>query len=278
MFRNFLHYLDNLDITIDANAPTLRDAFSQFIPVIEEALVYDLLDNAERAMYSIPEYAAPQAAPLRERLLDNLGSMRGDGYVHVMVSPNGDLYFFDEEFAGTEADFEDAKWISKHNQNPEMKRILWKYGIYKPSVEGASNETTSPRMRKAMQNLPTYEEVIERRLDIWEDKAPYWYFIENGNAGGGREYPSFSGTFFLRNFEKDAKRKVRKIFQDITVEYANAVGDNIERTGTENRPQPAPNADLIWVKVAERNGLIREQRFSRSIGRIVKGSRTRSAG
>jgi len=126
--------------------------------------------------------------PLRQQLFRNL---RKDE--HYKVSPDlSSIDIFDPEVAGTAADMaagQQAAWAS-NNGTDQQRLYCWKYGIYKPSVEGMSKQPQ-------FEDYPTYEEILEKRLSTWGEKAPYWYFIEYGNVSGGEAYPSFSGAGFI---------------------------------------------------------------------------------
>jgi hypothetical protein len=44
----------------------------------------------------------------------------------------------------------------------------------------------------------TYQETISLRMAAWGDKAPYWYFLENGNVNSDYAFPTFKNTSFFR--------------------------------------------------------------------------------
>lgn len=144
-----------------------------------------LLELADAATRDHKEFGYE---PLRQHLLNNL---RKDE--HYQVSPDlSSIDIFDPEIAGTAADMtagQQAAWAS-NNGTDQQRLYCWKYGIYKPSVEGMNKQPQ-------FEDYPTYEEILDKRLSTWGDKAPYWYFIEYGNVSGGEAYPSFSGAGFV---------------------------------------------------------------------------------
>ena len=256
MFENILQKLDAMKQTVDANVPTVKDAIRDQIPFMELALLEALIDGFVDAMQQIPEYNNSQAAPLREHLIDNLQYMDGEHPVHIKLSEDGHpLILFDEVFAGGADDFHAGEHFStKNHNNPELRFIFWKYGIYKPGVEGDSSETNIPWMAKAMDNLPSYGEIIEERLSRYGHTAPYWYFIEKGTAGGGKPYPSFAGTNVVRWFRREAKEAIREFLRGLVDELEEAVVQAISKSFEEGTPKPPLAEEVLRNKILTRSG------------------------
>jgi len=147
----------------------------------------ELYRAAEEAIASIDEFQYP---PLRDRLLANI--LKDE---HYYISP--DLSYatvFNEDVAGSVGDLvtgQQAAWRSAGG-TPRERLFGWKFGIYLPfkgySYGGSNNK---------FEDYPSYQDVINIRLDVWGDKAPYWRFLEWGNAGGGEAYPTFEGRNFI---------------------------------------------------------------------------------
>lgn len=195
-------------------APKLAD-------IIEIHLQKTLIRYAEEAMDETGEYATDEAAPLRARLLRNLNAGDEYSYVHVKINRNtlDEEVLFDEEYAGTSADFERARYfsLSTLSRTQAQRLAAWTYGIYIPTVEEGGN----PRY-----NLPSYSDVIERRLRAWgTDKAPYWYFINYGVTGG---YPNFSGTYFVQRFRGYARSYLDGISDQVFNEMDRMIADAVD--------------------------------------------------
>lgn len=231
----------------------LPRSFNSLIPDLEFALMGALVEEAIRAMDRIPEYSAPEAEPLRQNLIRNLSAVGGDGRpVHVRITKDGKTRIFDEDFAGTASDFEQARHPSKNPQG--LRYRFWRYGIYARDVEGEYEPSDQTWFNKAVDNLPSYSEIIDERLSIWGEKAPYWYFIEYGTTGGGRAYPSFPGTFFITNFTIKAQEAVMKMFDDAVREYKDAAIKAINDAAREGQTKILASDGEMLGRVKRRNG------------------------
>jgi len=144
-----------------------------------------LINAAEEALETVEEFQYPD---LQTRLIENLSKD-----AHYYVSPDlGSAFVFNPELAGSWDDLVSGQVAGGGGgASPQPKRLFcWKYGIYIPEREGG-------RRASKFDDYPTYTEVIQARLSAWGDKAPYWMFLEYGNAGGAPAYPTFSGTGFI---------------------------------------------------------------------------------
>ena len=181
---------------------------------LSEVLSEALIEAGKKAIDSIPEYEYP---PLKNRFLENLSKPE-----HIKISGNR-VHIFDESVAGTYAELLSGQDAARGHTGTPQAPASWKYGIYMPSQEGGGwSDSMISRL-----GLPTYSEIIETRLAKWGDKSPYWYFIENGNAGNSRAYPSFGGTGFidqLRSKVPDIIRRAKEIYYNrIFYDIADAV-------------------------------------------------------
>jgi hypothetical protein len=168
----------------------------------------ELIRQANNACTIVTEFNYP---PLKERLIENL---KKPG--HVWVSMNlRDFRVVNENLLGGPTELiegQRAAWGPKTAMKSHSERLFaWTYGIYKPSREG----TASYKYAKWFEDLPSYEEVIRRRLDYWGEQAPYWYLIEEGNMGQGA-YPTFQGYPFVENTRAQAPGIIADSLQDAT--------------------------------------------------------------
>jgi len=171
---------------------------TEIISILSEALV----SAGEKAVNKIPEY---QYQPLKDQFLKNLTKPE-----HVVIEGNK-VKIFDEEAGGSFAQLIAGQEEGGGHTGTIQAPAVWKYGIYLPYAGSASNNRSSKGIVKKL-DLPTYEEVIDARLAYWEseDVAPYWYFIENGNMGNGRAFPTFTGTGFIEEIRGRASDIVRR--------------------------------------------------------------------
>src|SRR5574341_1751015 len=195
MLESILAQAKTLSETLEKHTINAEMIFNLMIPEIESCILDAFIIEASKATDTMPEYSNPAARPLRERLLQNLMSMQGNRPIHVRVLSPSNVFIFDEIFAGTADDLEMSRHPSKNSQS--LRYRFWKYGIYKKDVEGDYQKADQEWFNKAVDRLPSYEDVISERLGEWGNKAPFWYFIEYGNLGAGKAYPQFGGTFFI---------------------------------------------------------------------------------
>lgn len=234
VFADLIERFDSLANTASAFYRDSESAFKRLIPSLEATALQSLIENVEEAMDQTGEYSARRASQLREHLLQNISDYAGDHPVHINIYSDGTVFFFDEDYAGTASDFDAADYGATSPQ----RFAYWKYGIYRPSVEG-----TFPMIKDA----PDYEDVIERRLAIWGNKAPYWYFIENGNQGGG-EYPSFPGTDVFRQFGRALAQAVSSFYESFLRYYEDRAVQVIEESlETKGTRKPDPD-EITWER------------------------------
>lgn len=209
-----------------------------------EMLSKALVKAGEAAVNQIPEY---QYKPLKDRFLDNLSKPE-----HIEILGNRVL-IFNEEVGGTFDQLLAGQEEGGGHTETEEAPIVWKYGIYLPFAGSASDNRSSKGLVEKL-DLPSYEEIIDARLAYWEseDVAPYWYFIENGNMGNGRAFPSFAGTSFIEELRGKASDIVRRakelyighVFYDL--EEAAEIGVNIN-------PASRTRVTFYRYKVGSRN-------------------------
>jgi len=185
-----------------------------------------LMGEATQALDNNEEYRYPA---LRAHLLANLS--KGE---HYYVSPDlGTVQIFNEAVAGTMDDMvegQQAAWKSAKG-SPRERLFAWTFGIYKPGREGYSG--VSKGGINKFEDYPSYDEVIEIRLATWGDKAPYWIFLNDGNAGS-LAYPTFPGYPFVDIARSRTTNYVGKALdiatKDITEQLERAWREQIENT------------------------------------------------
>jgi len=173
---------------------------------------------ARKTLYAEAELAVQQVdelnyEPLKSHLLQNLLDWR-----HYMVDPNSLSFviLFNTNIGGTFEDLQrgqQAAWTTTTG-TPTGRAWAWKYGIYKPEREGASlspltGEDSGKDKSSYLESLPSYSEIISRRIDFWGEKAPYWYILEWGNVGSSLAYPNFSGTNFVERVKSRGPEFIR---------------------------------------------------------------------
>lgn len=156
--------------------------------------VLNALDIALREVDEIGMHSA-----LRNRIKRNLSDPR-----HYRAGYGLDsMVIVDPQLAG---DFQDlmqgARAVAMKTGakgGTQHERLYgWKWGIYKPSREGIE-------LAEAFRDYPTYDEIVSLRLREWGNKAPYWYILDKGNAGGAEAYPSYQGTGFVTKVRGQAQ-------------------------------------------------------------------------
>lgn len=253
MFEDIYRKLDAIKTTSEDQIKGIPTSFKSHIPEMENALVNEFVEKAIDAMDGTPEYSVSEAEPLRARLIQNLSSTAGDGRpVHIRINEDGGTRIFDKQFAGTAADFAQAKYLSSKPQ--PLRYRFWKYGIYARDVTGNYTPSTVPWFNDAVDRLPSYSEIIQRRLSDWGNKAPYWYFIEHGVAGGGIGYPSFPGTNFIEKFKGRAREATKKLRSAILRQYAESASQAVMRAATEGKTQVRISDTEILAKAIRENG------------------------
>ena len=171
-----------------------------------------------KAAENIAEYRLAPA--MIERLRENLSDKR-----HVKVKDGVVLQVFNPKVAGTVSDL--RKGLARvYGLGTSSAPAVWKYGIYLPYAEGrpVPKGLKSWFEKKGIDN--SYRAVIDRRLAAWGRKAPFWYFVEFGNQGSGRAYPSFPGTHFISQTKSIANQLaadtrnlyLRYIFDNLSVQ------------------------------------------------------------
>lgn len=178
-------------LSIDYDEVNRKNVDSALTVVLSEMLVEAGVQAAKESI----EYAYE---PLLERLTENLSNPD-----HIYVRNGKVIKFFDTDIAGDYDDFITGVEEAGGHTGTDIAPKIWKYGIYAP-VSKSFN----------LDSLPSYDEVISERLSAWGDKAPFWYFIEFGNAGFDRAFPQVRPTYFLRKFEK-VVRKIEGVSFDV---------------------------------------------------------------
>lgn len=174
-----------------------------------------LVHLGTKAAEQIAEYRLAPA--MIERLRENLSDKR-----HVKVKDGVVLQVFNPKVAGTVSDL--RKGLARvYGLGTSSAPAVWKYGIYLPYAEGRPVPKGLKNWfeKKGIDN--NYRSVIDRRLAAWGRKAPFWYFVEFGNQGSGRAYPSFPGTHFIAQ----TKSIANQLASDTRNLYLKYIFDNL---------------------------------------------------
>lgn len=219
--KELKNMIDNVkDFCTDLSNLELIEMLNHNARLIAQSIsMSEMLTEASIAIDKVDEFQYPA---LRERLLENLSDTR-----HYKVSEDANsIEIFNEAVAGTLDDLvrgQQSAWGPNTGKYSHQQRLLcWTYGIYKPAREGGNVNPVEGK--DAFSNYPTYESIISKRLSTWQSKAPYWFFLEYGNAGGDAAYPSFSGTGFVARVRSHADRILRMA----KVEALNQILDQVD--------------------------------------------------
>ncbi len=200
-----------------------------------------LLDNLEAAIVQSGEYDYPE---FRERLFAVFSNPAIISYSTKGVSISRNA----KKIAGSSGDLRQGidaarSELGLGKLTREQAALFWKERIYRPAREGL----VRPRYFKknvgyykgakrgekipfdyASYGIMKYRATIETRLVAWEDKAPFWIWLNYGNLGDGSEYPSVSPTGFVER----SKAEINLILEDeilsLTQEFTEALSTEIE--------------------------------------------------
>lgn len=200
MFEEYQQLLSDLESNVKETMKFLDISEDKIglLEAIREVVGEALLIAANQAIEKTPEFQYP---PLKERLLDNLSNLDK----HVIIS-NRTLKVFDEEYAGTSEDLISGQESAGGHTGTPQAPAVWRYGIYLPFFGQGGG--LSERLK-----LPDYGTIINERLSAWGDKAPYWYFLEYGNVGMSRAYPTFGGTSFIASIRAKIPEIISKAIE-----------------------------------------------------------------
>lgn len=248
MFSETISKLTAIQNTADAYIQDYDAGLREYFQLAEDVLLNRLVSAAVEAMDSIPEYnnGTEGSDALRDRLIVNLLSTD-----HVQLDQSGNpIVLFNERVAGSYSDLiAGMRAAYTSNRSPDVRAFFWKYGIYKPSVEGYTLDILQGRTVE-------YNQVVAERLAEWGSKVPYWYLIEYGNAGGGLSYPSFPGTNFVATWRAEARAGLkdlqRALFSTLREEAVKSLGEAV-LTSQQQRPRPH---SVMWVSVTSSAGNI----------------------
>jgi hypothetical protein len=216
----------------------------------------DLMNRAKIAMEGHTEY---DYEPLKEHLMQNLEYVR-----HVRISYDlSTVDVFDEEVGGTAEDFEAGRYHGSRN-DPKTRSLMWKYGIFMPAREGGAGFQWTKESEP--QVIADYDTIIQARLEEWGDKAPYWYFLEHGNADFAGGYPSPYPVFGPTNFIFNTAEEAPHILEKIIEEEIEDISDGIEEVLDEaDQTYRGPTISVIADDV---DGGWRAFTFRSSLGKI----------
>jgi hypothetical protein len=146
----------------------------------------------------------------------------------------------------------------------EKAALFWKERIYRPAREGLVRPAFfkkntgyykgAKRGEKiaydySAYGIMKYRATIEARMAAWGGKAPYWLWLNYGNAGGG-EYPTVKPTEFVEKSEVQINILLEAEMLDLINEFTDAVNDEVENFLTHPRSYE-PGSELARFEFAE---------------------------
>jgi hypothetical protein len=151
----------------------------------------------------------------------------------------------------------------------ERTRALafWKHRIYRPAREGLK---VPRRFKKNLgfykgakrgERIPfdyvsygtmKYRTTVETRMSFWGDKAPFWLWLNFGNAQKGEGYPAVEPTHFIAHSERRINQLLEQRIIDVTNEFTDAVSREVEAFLRNPKAyQPGQELDRFIVEGAE---------------------------
>lgn len=136
---------------------------------------------------------------------------------------------------------------------------FWRERIYRPAREGLKR----PRLFKKNVGVSTqksafdyssygimkYGSTLDVRLSFWGSKAPYWLWLNFGNAQTGAGYPVVRPTHFIGAAEIEIDALYRQEILRLTEEFTNAVSAEVEAF-LENPQAYKPGQELAKFEAA----------------------------
>lgn len=213
-------FTEILSFNIDKAIPESSDA------IASTAMHSVLIKQAEQAVNEVEEYSYPL---LRNHFMNHVRD--NPQYTTIvdgaLVMPLEDAF---NKYAGTFDELMDSVQQAGGHTGTKLAPFIWRYGIYMPAREGGSGREAG-KIAKIIEksDIPNYREIIEARISVWGEKAPYWMLMAYGNAGYDRAYPTFSGYNFILATENE----VPKIVQAARDTYANGPGGLLDSLNIE---------------------------------------------
>ncbi len=219
-------------------------AFLDCVEVIEDKALNFLITEAVKATVATQEfnydlYVQHLLGAMEANKKSLIGIIPRKQKRQVEVKINAHFLGKPEEWGkAIEAYREQRKLGKVSKQNKDVGSKIWKEKIYGVGREGGQvkrfykKKDSNVDVTDKYKNL--YRETVEGRLaNLDDDKAPFWYLIEHGNAIAGKKlkldtdgvpYPSFGKTKFVSNSEK----AIASAFAQIWTQYEEAARDVIE--------------------------------------------------
>lgn len=226
----------------------MDDAYGILLGTLRSAI-------AESEEYSLPEFS--------NRLLD-VFSRPG---IITITKDRVDIYGGAIRIAGDWGDLQTGIAAARASLNlgklDQGKALdFWRERIYRPAREGLKR----PRLFKknvgiSGQKSPfdylgygimKYGETIDRRLQFWGSKAPYWLWLNFGNTQQGPAYPVVRPTHFVRRAENQIDALYRQEIIRITDEFTNAISEEVEAF-LRNPDSYTPGQELARFEAAAGN-------------------------
>lgn len=222
-----------------------------------------LLGNLETAIVRSGEYDDPD---FRERLFSVFSNEEIIQYSREGV----DIKNPAESIAGNPGDLRQGidaarTVLGLGKLTREEAALFWKERIYRPAREGLlrprffKKNVGFYKGAKRGEKIPfdyvsygimKYRATVEARLSAWGDKAPFWIWLNYGNAGEKGEYPSVSPTMFVETSEVEINIMLQAEITALADEFTDAVGKEVENF-LRNPETYEPGSELALFEVGD---------------------------
>lgn len=222
---------------LEGNTEMLRGIIADRIS--EEAIGI-LLDELGRAIVASKEYNDPIFRGQLERVFSNPAMIKIGRKVDILSR----AYILAGTWADLKYGVEGAKAILGLGILGKAKALeFWKHRIYRPAREGLKMPRRFKKNKgfyktaKKGQRIPfdyqsyaftKYSRTLAARKSFWGNKAPYWLWLNFGNAQGGGAYPKVSPTNFIGQAERRINQLLEQRIIEITNEFSEAISREVE--------------------------------------------------
>ena len=246
----------------EGNVEMLRDIVASRI---SGEAVDILLEELRKAIVVSKEYNDPVFRGDLERVFSNPAMIR-IGRAGVNIMPQAMI------LAGTwgelEYGIEGARAVLGLGRLDRGKALeFWKQRIYRPAREGLKiprrfkkNKSFYKGANKGERvvfdyqayGFTKYGRTIATRKSFWGAKAPYWLWLNFGNEGKGKAYPSIKPTNFIAHAERRVSSLVEQRLFEITNEFTDAISREVELfLRNPQAYQPGQELDRFMLEGAE---------------------------
>lgn len=264
------------DLTfISKNSAKLSRALSKFAgstemlaAMVKDGIIDDayavLLRHLQAAIVNSKEYAIPEFSTQLIKVFSRPG-------IITITKDKVDIYRGALAIAGNWGDLwggiDKARASLDAGERMDRTHALafWKERIYRPAREGLKRPQFFKKnlgfykTAKKGQRIPfdyasygimKYGETLRKRLGFWGDRAPYWLWLNFGNAQSGQGYPMVQPTHFIESSEMEIDALYRQEVIKVTDEFTEAVSDEVEAF-LQNPQAYEPGQELARFEVGK---------------------------